>query len=543
MLSMAHDILIKNGKIIDGAGNPWYYGEIAINGGKIVKIRPKIEEPAKTIINAKDRIICPGFIDIHSHSDYILPVSRNQESTLHQGITTSVVGMCGDGMAPIPEGKEEGFQKIMAKIEPALGEFDYPYHTFKEYLNYFEKKRTAANLIFFVGYRNLRFAGGQGDLNRDANPEEMESMKSYLREAMEAGAFGMSTGLIYAPQVYAKTEEIIELAKVVAQYNGLYFSHIRGEDKNVVNAVKEVIEIVEKSGCVGGQIAHHKVSGKANWGKSVETLKLIAEANERGLNITCDQYPYNRGMADLFTTMPPWAREESSDIVIERIKKPENQAKIQKDIEEGGEGWENWIKDNGFDHIYIASVGNEAWFDIMGKNISEITKIRGFSNDWETYFKLLIENQFAVSITIESMGEEDIRRIMTSRYQMIGTDGGGIPIKFRKGTYHPRFFGTYPRILGKYVREEKLLTIEQAIRKMTSFPAQKLGLQDRGLLLEESWADLVIFNPETIKDKATFDKPYQIPEGIDYVIVNGVIVIDHEKQFKKKPGMVIKRRT
>ena len=538
---MELDILIKNGKIIDGAGNPWYYGEVGIKDGKIIKIRPDIEESAKTIIDATDRIVCPGFIDIHSHSDYLLPISRNQESTLHQGITTSVVGMCGDGMAPIPQGKEEEFKQIMARMEAALGEFDYPYHTFTEYLEHVQKKRTSANLIFFVGYRNLRFAGGQGDTNRDVTTEDMEGMKSYLREAMEAGAFGMSTGLIYAPQVYASTEEIIDLMKVATEYNGLYFSHIRGEDKNVVNAVKEAIEIVEKSGCIGGQIAHHKVSGKNNWGKSKETLELIEDANERGICITFDQYPYNRGMADLPTCLPPWVREGDTKEVLERIKKPEIQSKIKKDIENGIEGWEDWIKENGFENIYISSLANEEWFDIMGKNVAEITKIKGFSDDWETFFKLLIDNELSITITIESMGEEDIRRIMTNRYHMVGTDGLGIPVSFGKGALHPRCFGTYPRILGKYVREEGLLTLEQAIRKMTSFPAQKLGLQDRGLLLENNWADIVIFDPDTIIDKATYAKPYQIPEGIDYVIVNGQIVIKNGKQSKKKPGLVIKR--
>ncbi len=303
---MDYDFIIKNGKIINGAGNPWYYGEIGINEGKIVKIGTKIVGTAREIIDASNEIVSPGFIDIHSHSDYILLISRNLESTLHQGITTNVVGMCGLGMAPIPEGKEEEFKKIMASADAILGQFDYPYHTFTEYLEYLQKKRPSANLAFLVGYENLRFAGGQGRANRDATQDEMERMKSYLREAMEAGAFG-------------------------------------------------------------------------------------------------------------------------------------------------------------------------------------------------------------------------------------------IPVSFSSGAFHPRCFGTYPRILGKYVREEKLLTLEQAIRKMTSFPAQRLGLQDRGLLLENYWADIVIFNPDTIIDKATYEKPYQIPEGISYVLVNGQIVIKHRKQNKKKPGVVIKR--
>jgi len=540
---MAYDIIINNGKIIDGAGNPWYWGEIGIENGKITKIAPKIKDDAKKVIDANGLIVCPGFIDIHSHTDYFLPVGRGQESTLYQGVTTAVVGMCGDGMAPIPEGKEEEFRKRIGIIDPALAQLEYPYHTYAEYLVYNKKKRNSANLVFFVGYGNLRWAGGQSGENRPADLIELQKMKQLLREAMEAGAFGMSTGLIYAPQVYAKTEEIIELAKVIAKYNGLYFSHIRGEGASVLKAVSEVIEIVEKSGCAGGQIAHHKVSGEPYWGTSKETIKLIEEANERGLSITCDQYPYNRGMSGLMTALPPWVREGENEEILNRIKKPEIQGRIRKEVKEGIKGWENWIRDEGFHNFFISTVIDDNWKDIITKNITEITKIKGLSDDFDTFFNLLIDNELSVQITIKSMGNEDIRRIMTSRYQMVGTDGAGIPAATSSGAYHPRFFGTYPRILGKYVREEKILTLEQAIRKMSSFPAQRLGLQDRGLVREGNWADLVIFDPDKVIDKATYEQPYQLPEGIPYVIVNGVIVIERGKKNRKAPGKVIRRPT
>ena len=540
---MAYDIIIKNGKIIDGAGNPWYLGEIGVENGKITKIAPKIKYDAKKVIDANGLIVCPGFIDIHSHTDYFLPVGRGQESTLYQGVTTAVVGMCGDGMAPIPEGKEEEFRKRIGIIDPALAQLEYPYHTYAEYLVYNKKKRNSANLVFFVGYGNLRWAGGQSGENRPADLIELQKMKQLLREAMEAGAFGMSTGLIYAPQVYAKTEEIIELAKVIAKYNGLYFSHIRGEGASVLKAVSEVIEIVEKSGCAGGQIAHHKVSGEPYWGTSKETIKLIEEANERGLSITCDQYPYNRGMSGLMTALPPWVREGENEEILNRIKKPEIQGRIRKEVKEGIKGWENWIRDEGFHNFFISTVIDDNWKDIITKNITEITEIKGFSDDFDTFFNLLIDNELSVQITIKSMGEEDIRRIMTSRYQMVGTDGAGIPAATSSGAFHPRFFGTYPRILGKYVREEKILTLEQAIRKMSSFPAQRLGLQDRGLVREGNWADLVIFDPDKVIDKATYEQPYQLPEGIPYVIVNGVIVIERGKKNRKAPGKVIRRPT
>ena len=538
---MDYDIIIKNGKIIDGAGNPWYSGEIGIQDGFITKIAPEIKNDAIKVIDAKGLVVCPGFIDIHSHTDWILPVSRTQESTLYQGVTTTVVGMCGDGMAPIPEGREEEFKKLMGLLIPSLAQIDYPYHSFREYLDYNDKKRNSANLLFVIGYGNLRWAGGQAGENRPATPEELEQMKFYLREAMESGAFGMSTGLIYAPQLFVTTGELIELAKVVANYHGLYFSHIRDESSQVLEAISEVIEIVEKSGCVGGQIAHHKVSGESNWGLSKDTLKLIEEANERGINITCDQYPYDRGFSDLKTALPPWVREGTNDNILERIKNPEIQERIKKDIEVGIEGWDSWIQNNGFHNIFIASVTSEYWKDTHGKNIPEITKLKDISDDITTFFRLLIENDLGVQVTIKSMSEDDIRRIMMSRYQMVGTDGAGIPAAFSAGAYHPRFFGTYPRILGKYVREEKILTLEQAIRKMTSFPAQRLGLQDRGLVREGNWADLVIFDPDKVIDKATYEQPYQLPEGIPYVLVNGVIAVERGKKNRKSPGKLIRR--
>ena len=538
---MSYDIIIKNGKIISGTGNPWYIGEIGIKDGKIVKTRSKLNESATKEIDAAGLITCPGFIDIHSHTDYILPISSKVSSTLYQGITTSVVGMCGEGMAPIPVGRENEFKKDLSTMNPIFEQLDFPYHTFAEYLEYIDKLRNPANLIFFVGYKNIRLAGGQGNEDRSATTEELKSMKEYLTEALEAGAFGMSTGLIYAPQVFVKKEELIELAKVIAEHDGLYFSHIRGEGESVIDAVKEAIEIVEKSGCIGGQIAHHKISGERFWGASKETLRLIKEANERGVSISCDQYPYNRGMSGLVTALPPWAREGKDEQILERIKSLEIQERIKKEVKDGIKGWENWIRDEGFKNMYISSVNSEQWKDVAGKSLSEITKIKGLSDDWETYFKLLIDNDLGVMITIESMSEEDIRQIMTSRYQMVGTDGFGIPSSFKFGAYHPRCFGTYPRVLGKYVREEKVLTLENAIRKMTSFPAQRLGLKDRGVILEGNWADIVIFNPDTVIDKATYESPYQLPEGIPHVIVNGVIVIENGKQNRKGPGKVIQR--
>jgi N-acyl-D-amino-acid deacylase len=463
------------------------------------------------------------------------------DSAIRQGITTSVIGMCGESMAPIPPEKVAEIRKLFSILTPMGGDLKITWNTYREYLEALDKLRIPGNVVPVVGFAPIRLAGGPGFESRAPTPQEIEKMRDYVKEAMEAGAFGLSTGLIYAPQVYAKTEEIIELAKVVGDYKGLYFSHIRGEGKNLIKAVKEVIEIVEKSGCAGGQIAHHKVAGKYYWGASKETIRLMEEANARGISITCDQYPYNRGQSGLMTSLPPWAREGGKEKILERLNSPEDRERIKKDILNPSDEWENWIETSGFDHIYITFFKDKEWKDVEGKSISEITKIKGKIDDFETYFDILINEVIDVNITIESMSEEDIRSIMTSRYHMIGTDSAASPHLPGFKIFHPRTFGTYPRLLGKYVREEKLLTMEDAIRKMTSFPAQRLGLRDRGLIREGNWADIVIFNPDTIKDNTTFEDPHQFPEGLLHVIINGVIVVKDEKQRKKYPGKIIRR--
>ncbi len=531
-----YDIVVKNGKIIDGTGNPWYKSEIGILNGKIAKICRSLKGAQE--IDAAAMVVCPGFIDMHSHSDFVLPFFNSMESYVHQGITTCVTGMCGSSLAPLHPEKIEDFKRDASTFLPLYKNLEINWRTFKEYLAEMEKIPVPLNLVFFVGYENVRIAGGASYENRLPTSEELQKMREYISEAMEAGAFGMSTGLIYSPQMYAQTEEILELARVVADYDGLYFSHIRDEGRAVTEAVREFIEIVEKSGCRGGQIAHHKISGRPYWGTSRETLQLIEEANIRGVSITIDSYPYNRGCSSLMTALPPWAREGDHNTIMERLQNPFEKERIKKDMTEG---WENWISIHGFDHLYVSVAHTEKWKSMEGKSISEITRIKGNPDDWETFFELLIDEELGVSITLETMGEEDIRRIMTSRYQMVGTDGMAIPKDPTLGGFHPRFYGTYPRILGYYVREQKVLELEDAIRRMTSFPAQRLGLQDRGLLKENMWADIVIFDPETVIDKASYEEPHQFPEGIQYVMVNGEVVVENGRQMKRFPGRILRR--
>ncbi|MHA1725869.1 MAG: N-acyl-D-amino-acid deacylase family protein [Promethearchaeota archaeon] len=537
---MKFDIIIRNGYLIDGTGNPRFSAEIGIKNEKINKICSKISESAEIEINARGLTISPGFIDAHSHTDTVLPLSNKAESFVRQGITTCVTGMCGNSLAPIHPDRYEEFKESLVNLLPLFRNIDLSWRTFKEYLEYLDQKGCTINLASFVGYENIRFAGGPGKENRTPTPDELDSMKNLVAEAMEAGAFGMSTGIYYAPQVFATTEELIELAKVVAKYHGIYMSHIRSEGELVIDSVKEVIEITEKSGCRAGQISHHKIAGEINWGLSSETLKLIEDANERGIPITCDSYPYNRYMTSLVTALPPWARDGKTKDILDRLKNLKLFEKIKNDCLEDQKEWESMIKADGFKNITLSMANSKNWKDHVGKSFLDILKETGLKDEWELLRQILIDEKAAPMVIVKSMNEEENKQILQSRYQMVGSDGAAVPYMPALKAIHPRFYGTFPRILGKYVREEKVLTLENAIRKMTSFPAQLLGLRDRGLLREGFYADLVIFNPMTIIDKATYDNPHQYPEGISHVLVNGVVVVEKNEQKNVLPGKILR---
>jgi N-acyl-D-amino-acid deacylase len=536
------DILIKNGLIHDGSGGEPSRKDVSILDGKISQIGKDLDVEAIEIIDSQGKVVSPGFIDMHSHSDMSLPFDNRLESTIRQGITTQVIGNCGFSIAPVNEERIDMLKKEFDIFTPPGAEIEITWRSFREYLELLELNRISSNIVSLVGFGAIRMAGGPSYENRKPTQSEIEDMKTYTKEAMEAGAFGMSTGLIYPPQVYATTEEILELAKVVADYKGLYFSHIRGEGETVVKAVQEVIDIVEASGCVGGQVGHHKIAGKKFWGTSKDTLKLIADANDRGLSITCDQYPYNRGSTSLISILPPWVHEGGVEKLLERIADTDIQEQIKKDIDDDHR-WENLKEEAGWERIFIASVKTEKWKDIEGLSLTEIAKQRGFQDEYAALFELLLDEKAEVTMTMESMGEEDIERIMRGKYTMIGTDGSGVAPTgvLSHGKPHPRHYGTYPRILGRYVREKNVLTLENAIHKMTGFPAQRLGLQDRGFLRPGYWADIVVFDPVTVIDRATFMEPHQFSVGIHNVIVNGVSVVASNEQTKELPGHVLRR--
>ena len=538
-----YDILINNGLVIDGTGQARYPRDIGISKGKIVEVKQVLSGSALETIDASGHIVSPGFIDVHSHSDMSLPFGNRLESTIHQGITTTLIGNCGFSLAPVNEDRIELVKKEFEIHSPPGESVDVTWRTFAEYLESIEHAKISSNIASLVGFGAVRIAGGPAYDDRSPIESELQLMRTYVAEAMEAGAFGISTGLIYPPQVYASTDEIVALAEVVAKYQGLYFSHIRGEGETVLKAVTEVIDIVERSGCVGGQIAHHKVAGQHLWGRSKETLQLIEDANIRGVNVTCDQYPYDRGSTSLISLLPPWVHVGGVDELLERLRSSEIRKRIITDMEDETLEWENIKLEAGWQNIFIASVKTEKWKDVEGLSISEITTRKEFSDEYSTLFELLLDENAEVTMTMKSMGDEDIERIMKNKYVMVGTDGAGIAPEgvLSHGKPHPRHYGTYPRILGRYVREKGVLSLEDAIHKMTGFPAKRLGLTDRGTLTVGSWADIVIFNPETILDNATYLDPHQFPTGIPYVIVNGTVVVRDGIQGEDLPGQVLRR--
>lgn len=535
-----YDLAIRNGRIVDGTGSPWFKGDVAVKGERIVKVGNVNPSDAEIALDVSGETVCPGFIDSHSHSDFSLIFDPRAESTIRQGVTTLVVGQCGMSLAPINRKFEDLLRRYAAPFLPDPN-VEIPWTTFKQYVARMKRLRSTSNTVHLVGHGTVRIAA-MGFAERDPSPRELQSMKAMVAEAMKAGAAGMSTGLIYPPGVFSKTEELIELTKVAAKYGGVYFSHIRGEGPSLLEAVKEAIEIGENA-CAPVQISHHKASGRQAWGKLKETLQLMEDARSRGVDVTYDQYPYTAGMTSLATLLPPWVHEGGTDKLLERVRNDDIWMKIRSELESGTSGRENILEETGWDRIVVSSVKSKHLKHLEGKNLAEISRILGRPDEFAALRDLLLEDQAGSTMIMFSMNEADVEYAMKGRYQMVGTDAWSVsptgPLS--SGKPHPRFYGTYPRILGEYVRVRGIVTLEDAIRRMTSFPAQRVGLKDRGLIRTGFHADIVVFDPEKVVDKATFDQPAQFPEGIDKVIVNGRIVVDSGELTEARPGKVLLR--
>ena len=536
-----YDVLIKGGRILDGSGNPWFRGDIAISNGLIQEIGKGLDTGADRVIDAKGLIIAPGFIDAHSHCDSSTLVHRQLDNVIHQGITTVVSGQCGSSPAPVSEKSREQAQRNLDNWLPPGYELKITWSTFDQYLRLEESEGLGANVAHLVGHGAVRTAA-MGFEARAPSDSELTEMMRHVEEAMKSGAYGLSTGLIYPPGIYADTEEIVYLAKVASGHGGVYDSHIRGEGKTLMEALREAIRIGEEAG-LPVQISHHKVATKSLWGSSVKTLQMFEDARARGIDITFDQYPYKAGSTSLMTLLPPWVHDGGREKALDRLKDPEQRERMRKEIEAGLPGWENFAGDLGWDNVYVTSVKTDANKQVEGMNMVEVKNHINAPDEFTALTQLLLEEEGTPGMVIFYGDEEDVKRIMRSPLHMVGTDAGSCNIEgpFRKGKPHPRHYGTYPRVLGKYVREEATLRLEEAIRKMTSFPAQRFMIEGRGLIREGFHADLTVFNPDTVIDNSTYGEPHKFPTGIDYVIVNGVVTIDEGKYTGVLAGKTLRK--
>jgi N-acyl-D-amino-acid deacylase len=532
------DMIIKNGRMIDGSGNPWTRTDIAIKDLIIAKIGEMSPDPAKVTIDAKGLIVSPGFIDIHSHSDFTIPINPKAESKIRQGVTTEVVGNCGMSFAPL----NDEVIKFLRKENPIIAEseVELDWTTMREYLEKMEKLGTAVNFVPLVGHSTIR-AYIMGSTNKRPVREELNKMKELAAQAMREGAFGLSSGLIYPPGCYADTAELIELCKTVAQYGGIYTSHIRGEGETLFKAVKEAIRI-GKSAQLPVEISHLKLEGRENWGQTKKLLSLITDARSMGIDISADAYPYTAGCFSLGAMFPPWTSEGGVQKLVERLKDQKTRGKIREEMVHGRSDWSSPLRAIGWDKtiiIYCRKAENRGF---EGKAVSELSRAKDV-DPFDFVFDLAIDENAETQVIRFSMSEEDVRTIVKHPLIAICSDGSALATYgvLARGKPHPRYYGTFPRVLRKFVAEEGTLRIEDAIRKMTSLPAQRLRLEKRGLIKEGYYADMVVFDPKKIKDTATFIQPKQYPIGIECVIVNGTLVIHGKNHTNGLPGSILRK--
>lgn len=530
-------ILIKNGLIVDGSGNDGYKGDVLVCNERIEKISNEINnENVDKIINAEGLVIAPGFIDTHSHSDLKILENPYNEIKIRQGITTEVLGQDGISMAPLPKEHVSSWRKNLAGLDGESDEINWNYETTDNYLKIMENNGVGLNEAYLVPHGNVRMEVLGLD-NIQPDEEQLKKMCEVTRREMEAGAYGLSTGLIYIPCAYSQTRELVELCKVVAEFDGVFVIHQRSEADSIISSMKEVIEIAEKSG-VRVHFSHFKVCGKKNWKYVDEVIVLLNEAKKKGIKVTLDQYPYATGSTMLGVILPPWAHDGGTDKLLERLASPEMREQMIRDMENNEqndmEAWDNFIDFAGLDGIYITSVKHKENEIFIGKNLVEIGELKG-KDPYNATFDLLLEEENAVGMFNYYGIEKHIIKFMKLTEQNVCTDG------LLSGKPHPRAYGSFPRILGRFVRKLNVLTLEEAVMKMTSKAATAISIKDRGMIKEGYFADIVIFNEDTVKDKGTFEDPTQYPEGIEYVIINGQVVVANGEYQKVKAGIVLRK--
>ena len=528
-----YDLVIKNGRIVDGSGSPGYVADIGIKNGRIVEIG-KITPKGVDVIEAEGLVVAPGFIDMLGQSETYLLIDPRAMSKVMMGVTTEITGE-GESIAPINERQIKEQEDFLRRFNLTID-----WRTLDQYFQRLEKQKSGVNIGTFVGATQVReYVIGYDD--RPPTPSELEQMKTLVGDAMRDGALGLSTSLQYVPARFAKTDELVELAKVAHEYGGIYATHQRSEANTIDASLNEVFEIAQKAQ-IPVEIWHLKTAYKKNWGRMPQVLGRIKEARDRGLDVTADIYPYIAGSTSLAACLPPWALEGGTEKMLGRLNDAKTRERLKKEISAEQTTWENiYLGSGGPDGVLIGSVVNRELEPLQGKRISEIAAEQK-KDPLDAVFDLIVADKGQTGAIYFMMSEDDMRAAMQSPLVSFCTDSGSRatdgPLAGSKS--HPRGWGSYPRILGKYVRDEKLLSLEDAIHKMTGAPAARVKLSDRGLLKEGMWADITIFDPATVIDRATFESPNQYPTGIQYVLVNGKISVNKGQRTEALAGMVLR---
>ena len=528
------DVIIENGHVIDGTGSPWYGADVGIRGGRVAAIGRLGTRSAKRRIDALGKVVAPGFIDMLGQSELTILVDPRLPSKIYQGITTEITGE-GNSVAPL---------RGQARIEAAQALEHYgitaDWQTFADYFARLERQGIGINFASYVGATSVREVV-IGLENRPPTPAELLRMRALVKEAMQQGAVGVSTALEYAPAPYAGTEELIALAAEAAPYGGIYATHMRSEGDGMAAALEETFRIGREAH-IPVEIWHLKVAGKKNWGHMPDVVKRIEAARASGLDVGADTYAYTAWFNDMSAFVPPWAHEGGTAKMLERLKDPATRARIVQDIETPSATWDNeWEEVAGPESILVGVVKNPALLPLQGLTIAAIAKSRG-KEPLETLLDILIEDDGFTGCAVFGMQEDDVALALAQPWTSIVNDSSGASPEGRLGQEHPhpRAYGTFPRILRKYVREEHRLSLEEAIRKFSALPAQRMRLADRGVLKRGMWADIVVFDPETIADRSTFSAPNQLAVGMQWVLVNGVPVIAEGKMTGARPGQVLR---
>ncbi|MFB6221085.1 MAG: amidohydrolase family protein [Halolamina sp.] len=529
---MRTDLVLRDARIVDGTGSPWYRGDVAVEGGRIASVGA-VDADGETELDLDGSVVAPGFIDIHTHSDFTLPANRDAHSKVRQGVTLEIIGNCGTSAAPrygeAARSVDDWFEGRGLGDEVDSGRWE----SMAGYLDYLDSDGLSLNAGSLVGHGNVR-AAVIGYDDRAPTADELDEMQELVAEAMADGAVGLSTGLFYPPGSYAETDEVIALAETAAEHGGFYATHMRSESDRLVESVEETIEVGRQAD-IPVQVSHHKAIGPDNWGKIRATLRRMELVREQeGIEVQCDQYPYVASSTSLGALLPNWAHDGGDDALLERLRDADSRARIREEL--------NTDRNSSWDGVLVTAVQNPDLKGYEGQTIAELAAADDEGREpAELLLDIVLEDENRTMHVNFGMDEDDVRTVMRHDLTMVGSDGSSLcqhgPLG--EGVPHPRNYGTFPRVLGHYVREERVLSLEDAVNKMTGMPASRLGLDDRGVLKADAHADLVVFDPATVEQTGDFLDPAHYPAGIEHVLVNGEFVVEDGEHTGERPGEVL----